>query len=158
MLIRTLTVGGNPHDELKCRLKFLQDVEVPVLRSGWAEPGQLGTAALRVFSEREVRDINRLLSQMDGPLADVAPSEPVRLNDCVTVRDEVDGTVEEFVVHDEGLVVRAAGFISADTALGKAVLGKRTGDAFAVVTPAGSRPYHVSSIRRSVPAASRIAN
>ena len=157
-MIRTLTVGGNPREELMCRLRFLQDVEVPVLRSGWAEPGQLGTAALRVFSEREIRDINRLLSQMDGPMADVGPSEPVRVNDCVTVRDEVDGTVEEFVVHDEGLVVRAAGFISADTPLGRAVLGKRTGQDFAVVTAAGSRPYRVSSVRRSVPAASRIAN
>jgi len=148
-MIRTLSVGGDPRDELKCRLKFLQDVEMPLLSSEFAEAGYLGSAALRVYSEREIRDATRLLADLSGPLREADPGDPVRLNDCVALRDADEPNAEEFVVHAPGLVVRAPGFLSADSALGAAVLGKRVGDPVIVETPAGSRSYVLQRIRRS---------
>jgi transcription elongation GreA/GreB family factor len=148
-MIRTLTVGSDPREELRCRLKFLQDVEMPMLSSDWGETGQLGSSALRVFSKREMKDASKLLAELSEPLRDVSPGESVRLNDCVVLRDPGDRTVEEFIVHAPGLVVRAPGFLSGDSPLGAAVLGKKVGELVTFTTPAGSRSYLLQGIRRS---------
>lgn len=149
-MIGTLTVGGDPRSELRTRLELLQGVDLPRDASERGEAGHLGTAALRVYSEREIRDVTRLLSELVEPLVDVEGG-PVRLNDCVALRDPGEATVEEFVVHAPGLIVRAPGFISADSALGAAVLGKRVGDAVVLETRSGSRSYLLEGIRRSTP-------
>lgn len=148
-MIRTLAVGGNPRDELRGRLRFLEDVEMPLRDAERGEAGHLGSAAFKVYSEREVRDATRLLNELSGPLREAGPGDPVRLNDCVALRDADEANAEEFVVHAPGLVVRAPGFLSADSALGAAVLGKRVGDPVIVETPAGLRSYLLQRIRRS---------
>jgi transcription elongation GreA/GreB family factor len=148
-MIRTLTVGGDPREELRCRLRFLQDVEMPLLSSEWGEAGHLGSDALRIFSQREIRDASRLLAELSEPLRDLGPDEVVRLNDCVALGDPGEQTAEEFVVHAPGMVVRAPGFLSADSPLGAAVLGKRLGDLVTLTTQAGSRSYLLQGIRRS---------
>lgn len=111
-----------------------------MLRAVWGEPEHLGTAALRDYSERDIRDAGRLLRQLAGPLGELGAGDCVQLNDCVALRDAVDGTVEEFVVHAPGLVIRAPGYISADTALGTAVIGRRCGDVIRVETADGPEP------------------
>ncbi|HEX2180327.1 MAG TPA: GreA/GreB family elongation factor [Actinomycetota bacterium] len=148
-MIRTLTVGSDPREELRCRLRFLQDVEVPLLSSEWGESGHLGSSALKVFSQREIRDASRLLADLSEPLKEVGPEETVRLNDCVALREPGEQNAEEFVVHAPGLVVRAPGFLSADSPLGAAVLGKKAGEPVTFKTPAGSRSYLLQGIRRS---------
>jgi len=147
-MIRTLSVGGDPRDELKDRLDLLREVEVSSRGLG-GEAVHLGSAALRVYSEREIRDATRLLADLSGPLREAGPGDPVRLSDCVALRGADEANAEEFVVHAPGLVVRAPGFLSADSALGAAVLGKRVGDPVIVETPAGSRSYVLQRIRRS---------
>jgi transcription elongation GreA/GreB family factor len=139
-VIRTLTVGSDPREELKARLTHLQDVELPKLRSEKGELGHLGTAALRDYARREVQDVARLLAELQGEL-ELVPDGKVRLNDS-------EGEAEEFIVHAPGLIVKAPGFISAETALGSAVLGKQAGDLVQVRTPRGSRAFVVQGVRR----------
>ena len=146
-MIRTLAVGSDPRDELKSRLKQLQEVELPRLRSEKGEVGHLGTAALRDYARREVQDAARLLAELFEPFSEV-PGASVRINDCVTLQ-ESDGTAEEFIVHAPGLILRAPGYISADTALGASVLGKKVGDRVSLRTHSGSRNFVVQGIRRS---------
>jgi transcription elongation GreA/GreB family factor len=148
-MIRTLAVGSDARQELECRLRFLKDVEMPLLSSEWGEPGYLGSAALRVYSEREIQDVTRLLGELSEPLQAVSPGESVRLNDCVELIDQTTHSAEEFVVHAPELIVRAAGYISADSALGAAVLGRQIGDLVRVKTPGGVRSYLLRGIRRS---------
>jgi transcription elongation GreA/GreB family factor len=52
------------------------------------------------------------------------------------------------IVHDASLIVRAPGYVSADSALGAAVLGHRLGDLVQVDSRVGSRTYVVQTIRR----------
>ena len=148
-MIKTLTVGDDPRLELKSRLRFLQDVEMPQLSSAESDAGHLGSKALRIFSQREIRDASKLLAELSEPLRDPGPGEVVRLNDCVVLVDAELQTAEEFVVHAPGLVVRAPGFLSADSPLGAAVLGKRTGDLVTLTTQSASRSYLLQGIRRS---------
>ncbi|HEU4866570.1 MAG TPA: GreA/GreB family elongation factor [Actinomycetota bacterium] len=146
-MIRTLTVGSDPREELKARLAHLQDVELPKLRSERGELGHLGTAALRDYARREVQDVARLLAELQGEL-ELVPDGTVRLNDCVVLQEQSEGEPEEFIVHAPGLIVKAPGFISAETALGAAVLGKQAGDLVQVRTPRGSRDFVVQGVRR----------
>lgn len=146
-MIRTLSVGSDPRVELEARLSHLQDVELPKLRSEKGETGHLGTAALRDFARREVQDVARLLAELQGSL-ELVPQTKVRLNDCVILQEESERTPEEFTVHAPGLIVRAPGYISADTALGAAVLGKEAGDLVRVETPRGARTFFVQGVRR----------
>ncbi|MDQ4144392.1 MAG: GreA/GreB family elongation factor [Actinomycetota bacterium] len=150
-MIKTLAVGSDPREELKRRVRFLREVEIPMLQAVQGEPDHLGTIALRDYSQREIQDATRLLSRLSSPLRDVPSSESVQLNDAVALRGKADGTTEEFVVHAPELVIRAPGYVSADTALGAAVLGRRVGDRVRVTTPDGFRTYVVEGIRRSVP-------
>lgn len=147
-MIRTLAVGSDPRDELKSRLQQLQDVELPRLRSEKGEVGHLGTAALRDYARREVQDAARLLAELRDPFFEV-PDASVGINDCVTLFQEADGTAEEFILHAPGLIVRAPGYISVDTALGASVLGTRVGNRVSLQTPSGSRNFVVQGIRRS---------
>lgn len=146
-MIRTLAVGFDPRVELKSRLSYLQDVELPKLRSEKADLGHLGTAALWDYARREVQDAVRLLAELEGPL-ELVPDGKVRLNDCVVLQEEAEGEAEEFIVHAPGLIVKAPGYISAETALGAAVLGKQSGDAVEVKTPRGTRSFVVQGVRR----------
>jgi transcription elongation GreA/GreB family factor len=148
-LIRTLTVGADPRNELKCRLRFLQDVEIPLLQAEWGEPGHLGMAALRAYSERELQDISRLLTGLTPPFLELGSDEVVRLNDCVTLQDQAEPAAEEMIVHDARLIIRAPGYISADSVLGAAVLGRQIGDLVRVDTRSGTRTYVLRRIRRA---------
>jgi len=148
-LIRTLPVGADPRDELKCRLRFLQDVEIPLLQAEWGESGHLGMAALRAYSERELRDIATLLTELTPPFLELDPDEVVRFNDCVTLHDQAEPAAEEMIVHDASLIIRAPGFISADSVLGVAVLGRQVGDLVRVDTRSGARTYVLRRIRRA---------
>lgn len=146
-MIRTLSVGCDPREELKNRLTHLQDVELPRLRSEKGELGHLGTAALRDYARREVQDAARLLTEMEGSLQ-LVPGGKVQLNDCVALLEESESSPEEFTIHAAGLMVRTPGYIAADTALGAAVLGKGTGDVVRMQTPRGVRTFVVQGVRR----------
>lgn len=148
-LIRTLPVGADPRDELKCRLRFLQDVEIPMLQAEWGDSGHLGMAALRAYSERELRDIAKLFAELTGPFLELGSDGVVHINDCVTLQDQAEPAAEEMIVHDAFLIIRAPGYISADSVLGAAVLGRQVGDLVRVDTRSGTRTYALRKIRRA---------
>jgi transcription elongation GreA/GreB family factor len=148
-MIRTLAVGADPREELKSRQRFLREVEIPLLQAKRAESGQVGTAVLQVYSEREVKDIGTLLSVLNHPFEKLDSDDVVRLNDCVTLQDSEEAAEEEMVVHDARLVIRAPGFISADSNLGAAVLGRRVGDLVQVITRSGTQNYQLRGVRRA---------
>ncbi len=143
----TVSAGVNPRQELKRRLRFLTDVELPLLGANWGEAGS-GMAALRFNSERELRDITELLDLFSRPVLEQSPSEPVSLNDCVTVLDYDRPVAEEMIVHDARLIVQAPGCVSAGSELGSAILGRRTGDLIRVGAGSGVRTYQLVRVRR----------
>lgn len=144
MVIKTSAVGFDARAELISRLKFLREVEIPRLQADH-DGVDLGTAAVCAYAVREARDVARLLDQLstDKP----GPAEVVRLNDCVTVYDLAEDVSEEMIVHQAGLNVRASGFISVDSPLGRAVIDRRPGDLVKVRAPGGSRQYRIQGIR-----------
>lgn len=71
-----------------------------------------------------------------GPRAEPA-AHTVGLGDRVRVRD-VDGDHEHTVVH-RGVADAARGLISADSPVGRALLGRRCGEGVTVQTPGGVR-------------------
>jgi transcription elongation GreA/GreB family factor len=141
-VIQTSACGFDGRAELVSRLKFLREVEIPRLQS---DENDAGIAAL-TYARREVEDIVRLLGQLAGPGS--GSHGVVRLNDCVTVHDQEADMAEAMIVHDAGLTIRAPGFISVDSPLGRAVIDRRAGDLVEVQAPRGARRYVIRGIGR----------
>jgi transcription elongation factor GreB len=78
--------------------------------------------------------------------AEVAASGVVRAGAFVTLAVEVGARAEYQVVEPEAADA-AAGRISADSPLGRALLGKRAGDEILVERPRGSAKYQILSVR-----------
>ena len=94
------------------------------------------------------QDAARLLAELRRRSLQLVPDARVQLNDSVVLHEESEGEAEEFIVHAPGLIVKAPGFISAETALGSAVLGKQAGDVVRVETPRSRRTFVVQAVRR----------
>lgn len=144
-MIETSVVGFDGHAQLVSRLEFLLEMEIPRLQEVQENSDHASTAAL-TNARREAEDIRKLIDQLvttDNGLHDV-----VRPNDCVTVYDEEAGVTEEMILHDAGLIIRAPGFISVDSPLGRAVIGRRAGEPVAVQAPGGPRRYVIRGIGR----------
>lgn len=144
-MIQTSAVGFDGRAELVSRLRFLREVEIPRLQRDQQDAEDAGIAAL-TYARREVEDIVRLLAQLAA--TENRSQKLVRPNDCVTVYDQEADVTEEMIVHDAGLTVRAPGFISVDSPLGRAVVDRRVGDLVEVQAPGGSRRYVIRGIRR----------
>ncbi len=144
-MIRTSAVGFDGRAELVSRLKVLRDVEIPRLQEDQGEGDDAGIAAL-TYARREVEDIVRLLDQLAA--ANNRSHGVVRPTDFVTVYDQESDVTEEMIVHDADLTIRAPGFISVDSPLGRAVVDRRVGDLVEVQAPGGPRRYVIRGIGR----------
>ncbi len=131
---------------LRAELDALWTVERPQVTRAVAEAAAQGDRsenAEYIYGKRRLREIDRRVRFLRGRLTGMkvvseAPSDRSRafFGAWVTIRDSAgDERRHRIVGPDE--FDREAGFISMDSPLGRALLGRRVGDALEVELPAG---------------------
>jgi transcription elongation factor GreB len=118
-----------------------------------AAQGDRSENAEYTYGKKQLREIDRrvrhLRKRLDGMVVvDQPPSDPGRIffGAWVRIEDE-SGSEKELRIVGPDEIDAAPGYISMDSPLGRALLGKRTDDEVAIETPAGERRYYVVAIR-----------
>ena len=146
-MIGTLPADAKPKVELRERLEHLLTVEIPRLEAEVACESEVAAVALE-HAQQEVHDIARLLAQLDGrPPTPRSRKRKVELNDCVVIRARHSRRTESMVVHERDLTIRAQGFISVDSPLGAAVVGRSVGESVEVRGPGASQRFVIEEVR-----------
>ena len=118
-----------------------------------AAQGDRSENAEYIYGKRRLREIDRRVGWLTRRLDEIvvvveAPDDPTRVHfgAWVTVEDEDGGEAEWRIVGaDESDVSRA--WISIDSPVARALIGKRRGDEVTVVRPKGEAVYLVVGIR-----------
>jgi transcription elongation factor GreA len=95
----------------------------------------------------ELAEVVEALRRLD--LADDHDPNLVELGDTVTVREEGSSETERYTMVNPVEATVDESWISAESPLGAALLGRRAGDTVTVETPGGTVRYAVLSIDRS---------
>jgi transcription elongation factor GreB len=118
-----------------------------------AAQGDRSESAEYIYGKRQLREIDRrvrfLRQRLDGMVVvDAPPSDPSRVffGAWVTLEDE-DGSEVEYRVVGPDEFDAAQGFISMDSPLGRALLGKRLDDEVKVELPGGAKTYAIVTVR-----------
>ena len=145
-------------ERLKAELNELREVRRPAIVAAIAEARSHGdlreNAAYdaakhdQALNEKRIRDLEALLrnahvldeGDRNGDL------DTVRLGSTVIV--EVDGDEERYTIVGAIEAKPAAGYISNESPVGKALLGKRPGQEAQVATPRGQSTFLVKRIER----------
>ncbi len=145
-MIGTLPASANPREELRERLAYLVTVEIPRLEAEVHCDSEIAAVALD-HSQQEVHDIVRLQVSLDAWRSQARTEDDVvRLNDRVTIRAHKSRRNESMVVHDSDLRIRAQGFISVESPLGAAVLGRHVGESVEVRAPGASPRFVIERV------------
>lgn len=144
---------------LRDELERLWKVERPAVTQQVADAAALGDRsenAEYIYGKRRLREIDRRVRFLTKRLDELtvvteAPKDPSRafFSAWVTLEDE-DGTTAEYriVGPDE---TGPNGWISVDSPVARAVLGKREGDEVMVRAPRGNVVYTVTAVRYAEP-------
>jgi transcription elongation factor GreA len=148
-MIGTLPASANPRHELRERLAYLLTVEIPRLEAEVQCESEIAAVALD-HSQQEVHDIVRLQAALDACRSEArTDNDLVQLNDCVTIRAHRSRKNETMIVHDHDLRIRAQGFISVDSPLGAAVVGRRVGESVDVHAPGATPRFVIERVGRA---------
>ncbi len=143
---------------LKAELDELKEVRRPAIVAAIAEARSHGdlreNAAYdaakhdQAMNEKRIRDLENLLRNAvvmdDG--AEAGDGKTVRLGSTVVV--EVDGDEERYTIVGAIEAKPAAGLISNESPVGKALLGKRVGQKAVVAAPRGQTTFNIKRIER----------
>jgi len=150
-------------ETLRSELDRLWRVERPRVTQQVSEAAALGDRsenAEYIYGKKRLREIDRRVRFLQKRIDDLVVVHPdpavqagkVYFGAWVEIEDEDgDRTVYRVVGPDEFDAGR--GFISMDTPVGQALLGRRPGDEFEVRRPKGTASYTVIAISYSPPAA-----
>ena len=140
---------------LRAELDELWRVERPAVTRAVAEAAAMGDRsenAEYIYGKRRLREIDRrvrfLRGRLDGlTVVSQPPSDRGRVffGAWVTVEDEVGATRRHRVVGPDEFD-REPGYVSMDSPLGRALLGKRVGDEIAVKLPGGEQTLAITAI------------
>ncbi len=133
---------------LEERLRVLEEERIPRLEAdlaGSADP--VTEAALRAARDEVARVREALSSAL--PLEDL-PDDPtlVELGDTVTIRAEGSPERERYTLVGDLEARLDESWISVESPLGSALLGRRAGEAVVVRAPGGEVRYEILGIRR----------
>ena len=143
-------------ERLKAELDELRDVRRPAIVAAIAEARSHGdlreNAAYdaakqdQAMNEKRIRDLEGLLRNalIIDDEAREGSSDTVRLGSTVVI--EVEGDEERYTIVGAIEAKPAAGLISNESPVGKALLGKRAGQDAFVATPRGQTKYTVKRI------------
>ena len=155
MLDRPVYVTPKGKVELEEELEQLRNVErlqiideMQDVKSGgdWME-----NTEQRMFEE-ELHFIDRRIQELEDMLAMSRLIEPdndnniVNIGDTVVIEDE-DGELETYTIVGVAEVDPAAGLISNESPMGKALLKHRVGENVVVVAPAGELRFRIHSVK-----------
>ena len=140
---------------LRAELDELWLVERPMVTRAVAEAAAQGDRsenAEYIYGKRRLREIDRrvrfLRGRLDGlKIVAEAPSDRGRVffGAWVTIKDASGATRSHRIVGPDEFD-RAPGYISMDSPLGRALLGKRVGDTVEVALPAGWQNITITAI------------
>jgi transcription elongation factor GreB len=140
---------------LRAELDELWTVERPMVTRAVAEAAAQGDRsenAEYTYGKRRLREIDRrvrfLRGRLDGlKIVSEAPSDRGRVffGAWVTIEDARGATRRHRIVGPDE-VDREPGYISMDSPLGRAQLGKRVGDTVEVTLPAGAQSLTIAAI------------
>jgi transcription elongation factor GreB len=140
---------------LRAELDELWRVERPAVTRAVAEAAAMGDRsenAEYIYGKRRLREIDRrvrfLRSRLDGlNVVSQPPSDRSRVffGAWVTVEDDAGATRRHRVVGPDEFD-REPGYVSMDSPLGRALLGKRAGDEIEVKLPAGLQSLAIVAI------------
>jgi transcription elongation factor GreB len=148
-------ITGAGYRALTDELKNLWKRRVGVTRAltAAAAEGDRSENAEYIYRKKELREIDRRIRYLQKRLPDLkvvndAPTDPCKVffGAWVTLEDS-DGaqTVYRIVGADE--LDPASGWISIDSPMSAALLGKQTDDEIIVKTPAGIARYYIVAVR-----------
>jgi transcription elongation factor GreB len=148
------------HRRLREELDQLWRVERPQVTQAVSEAAAQGDRsenAEYTYGKKRLREIDRrvrfLRKRLDGMVVvDRAPPdrERVYFGAWVELEDERGETVEHRIVGPDEFDLDPR-YVSMDAPLGRALLGKRLDDEFAIDLPAGRRTYVIVGIRYEAP-------
>jgi|SRR5262245_20534770 len=140
---------------LRAELDALWLVERPAVTKAVAEAAAMGDRsenAEYIYGKRRLREIDRrvrhLRERLDGmKVVSEAPGDRGRVffGAWVTIEDDAGGSVRHRIVGPDEFD-REPGYVSMDSPLGRALLGKRVGDELEVQLPGGSRQIEITAI------------
>lgn len=96
--------------------------------------------------EGRIRDLEAILSRAEIVETSERAGVVVQLGDTVVLRDSASGQVLRYTIVGPGEVDFRNGKISAESPVGKAVMGRTVGDEIEVVAPAGTRRFRIESV------------
>jgi len=140
---------------LRAELDQLWRVERPAVTQAVAEAAAQGDRsenAEYTYGKRRLREIDRrvrfLRGRLDGMVVVSQPPDDrtrIFFGAWVTIRDE-SGALRRHRIVGPDEFDQAPGYISMDSPLGRALLGKRVGDEFKIQLPAGAASVKIESI------------
>ncbi len=140
---------------LRAELDELWRVERPAVTRAVAEAAAMGDRsenAEYIYGKRRLREIDRrvrfLRGRLDGlTVVSQPPSDRGRVffGAWVTVEDDAGATRRHRIVGPDEFD-REPGYVSMDSPLGRALLGKRVGDEVAVKLPSGEQTLAITAI------------
>ncbi len=140
---------------LRAELDALWTVERPLVTRSVAEAAAQGDRsenAEYIYGKRRLREIDRrvrfLRARLDGmKIVSEPPSDPGRIffGAWVTIEDAARTRRRHRIVGPDEFD-REAGYISMDSPLGSALLGKRNGDTVEIELPAGPQRVTIAAI------------
>jgi len=140
---------------LRAELDQLWRVERPAVTQAVTEAAAQGDRSENaecIYGKRRLREIDRRVRFLRGRLDGMAivsqpPSDPTRVffGAWVTVSDESGAERRHRIVGPDEFD-QGAGYISMDSPLGRALLGKRVGDEFEIELPTGAVRVKVEAI------------
>lgn len=161
MRLKTGRHGGSKYAtpegaaRLRAELDALWRVERPAVTRAVAEAAAMGDRsenAEYLYGKRRLREIDRrvrfLRQRLDGlVIVGTAPSDRGRVffGAWVTLEDASGNRQRHRIVGPDEFD-REPGYISMDSPLGRALLGKRQGDELKIALPAGARQFEIIAI------------
>ena len=157
MPVRSASKYATPEGarRLRAELDELWLVERPMVTRAVAEAAAQGDRsenAEYIYGKRRLREIDRrvryLRGRLDGlKIVSEAPSDRGRVffGAWVTIEEE-DGATRRHRIVGPDEFDRAPGYISMDSPLGRALLGRRVGESVEIELPAGSQNITIAAI------------
>jgi transcription elongation factor GreB len=149
-----VTLAGE--QRLREELDYLWRIERPKVTQAVSEAAAMGDRsenAEYIYGKKRLREIDRrvrhlrkrleLLTVVNTPPTDMSK---IYFGAWVTLEDE-EGTAHRFRLVGPDEIGEAAGYISIDAPLGRALLGKSADTEISIQTPKGHRLWYVVSIQ-----------
>jgi transcription elongation factor GreB len=153
---RTAVITPEGERRLREEYQRLWSVERPKVAREVGEAAALGDRsenAEYIYGKRRLREIDGRLEFLNRRLEELRVVEPedrrdgvIRFGAWVTLEDESGSVVEYRIVGPDEFDVES-GFISIDSPVGRALLGKSCGDEVAVRRPKGDAVFAITGVR-----------